>query len=124
VPTRRWRPQASRFSFHAARRRELRRSQPARDRNAWGEADYRGIVSGVDDMVAKGIADPDRLGVMGASYGGGTDGSSRKPTAVRAASAGASIGFRDRYFLSEGGEFMAEYFSAVVNRESYAAHRR
>ena len=38
--------------------------------NAWGEADYKDIMAGVDHLVAQGIADPDRLGVMGASYGG------------------------------------------------------
>ena len=36
----------------------------------WGGGDYRDILSGVDSLVAKGIADPDRLGVMGWSYGG------------------------------------------------------
>src|SRR5258706_15161409 len=38
--------------------------------NAWGEADYRDIMTGVDALIARGIADPDRLGVMGASYRG------------------------------------------------------
>jgi dipeptidyl aminopeptidase/acylaminoacyl peptidase len=36
----------------------------------WGGGDYRDILSGVDALVAKGIADPERLGVMGWSYGG------------------------------------------------------
>jgi dipeptidyl aminopeptidase/acylaminoacyl peptidase len=36
----------------------------------WGGADYRDIMSGVDALVAKGVADPERLGVMGWSYGG------------------------------------------------------
>jgi len=27
-------------------------------------------MAGVDAMIARGIADPERLGVMGASYGG------------------------------------------------------
>ncbi len=36
----------------------------------WGGADYQDIMSGVDAMIARGIADPDRLGVMGWSYGG------------------------------------------------------
>jgi dipeptidyl aminopeptidase/acylaminoacyl peptidase len=30
--------------------------------NAWGEADYRDIMAGVDDLIARGIADPQRLG--------------------------------------------------------------
>jgi dipeptidyl aminopeptidase/acylaminoacyl peptidase len=36
----------------------------------WGGGDYRDIMSGVDALVAKGLADPDRLGIMGWSYGG------------------------------------------------------
>jgi dipeptidyl aminopeptidase/acylaminoacyl peptidase len=36
----------------------------------WGGADYQDILSGVDSLIAKGIADPDRLGIMGWSYGG------------------------------------------------------
>ncbi|MEM9555175.1 MAG: prolyl oligopeptidase family serine peptidase [Acidobacteriota bacterium] len=36
----------------------------------WGSQDYRDVMAGVDALVARGIADPDRLGVMGWSYGG------------------------------------------------------
>ncbi len=36
----------------------------------WGGGDFQDIMSGVDAMIDRGIADPDRLGVMGWSYGG------------------------------------------------------
>jgi dipeptidyl aminopeptidase/acylaminoacyl peptidase len=36
----------------------------------WGGGDYRDIMSGVDHVIAMGVADPDRLGIMGWSYGG------------------------------------------------------
>lgn len=36
----------------------------------WGGGDYRDIMSGVDHLIERGIADPDRLGIMGWSYGG------------------------------------------------------
>ncbi len=36
----------------------------------WGGGDYRDIMSGVDAMIQRGIADSTRLGVMGWSYGG------------------------------------------------------
>ena len=36
----------------------------------WGGGDYRDLMAGVDHVIAQGIADPDRLGVMGWSYGG------------------------------------------------------
>jgi dipeptidyl aminopeptidase/acylaminoacyl peptidase len=36
----------------------------------WGGADYQDLMTGVDKVIAMGVADPDRLGVMGWSYGG------------------------------------------------------
>ncbi|MEO8450904.1 MAG: S9 family peptidase [Gemmatimonadota bacterium] len=36
----------------------------------WGGGDVQDVLTGVDDLVRRGIADPDRLGVMGWSYGG------------------------------------------------------
>jgi dipeptidyl aminopeptidase/acylaminoacyl peptidase len=36
----------------------------------WGGGDYRDIMSGVDALIARGIADGERLGIMGWSYGG------------------------------------------------------
>src|SRR5262249_49659845 len=36
----------------------------------WGGGDYADLMAGVDKVVGMGIADPDRLGVMGWSYGG------------------------------------------------------
>jgi dipeptidyl aminopeptidase/acylaminoacyl peptidase len=36
----------------------------------WGGGDFRDIMSGVDALVEQRIADPERLGVMGWSYGG------------------------------------------------------
>jgi dipeptidyl aminopeptidase/acylaminoacyl peptidase len=93
--------------------------------NAWGDADYKDIMTGVDDLVAKGLADPDRLGVMGASYGGYmTDWIVTQTGRFKAASAGASISdLADEYFLSDAGEIMAEYFKRPWEaRESYLAH--
>lgn len=36
----------------------------------WGVGDYKDLMAGVDYLVDRGLADPDRLGVMGWSYGG------------------------------------------------------
>jgi dipeptidyl aminopeptidase/acylaminoacyl peptidase len=38
--------------------------------NDWGGMDYQDILDGVEMLVAKKIADPDRLGIGGWSYGG------------------------------------------------------
>jgi dipeptidyl aminopeptidase/acylaminoacyl peptidase len=36
----------------------------------WGPGPMRDVLAGVDSLVADGLADPDRLGVTGGSYGG------------------------------------------------------
>jgi dipeptidyl aminopeptidase/acylaminoacyl peptidase len=36
----------------------------------WGGGDFHDIMAGVDLLVERGIADPERLGIMGWSYGG------------------------------------------------------
>ncbi|HLL16009.1 MAG TPA: S9 family peptidase [Pyrinomonadaceae bacterium] len=36
----------------------------------WGGKDYQDLMTGVDELVKSGLADPERLGVMGGSYGG------------------------------------------------------
>ncbi len=40
------------------------------NRADWGGGDFRDIMSGVDYLIERGIADPDRLGIGGWSYGG------------------------------------------------------
>ena len=36
----------------------------------WGGGDFHDIMSGVDHLIERGVADPDRLAIMGWSYGG------------------------------------------------------
>ena len=38
--------------------------------DGWGAGDFRDIMTGVDHLIEIGIADPDRLAISGASYGG------------------------------------------------------
>lgn len=40
------------------------------NRKDWGGGDYEDLMTGVDRVIEMGVADPDRLGVMGWSYGG------------------------------------------------------
>jgi dipeptidyl aminopeptidase/acylaminoacyl peptidase len=93
--------------------------------DAWGEGDYKDIMAGVDHLIGQGIADPDRLGIMGASYGGYmTNWIVTQTGRFKAASAGASLtDLTDEYYMSEGGEFMVAYFKRPwENAESYAKH--
>ncbi|MBN1657775.1 MAG: S9 family peptidase [Anaerolineae bacterium] len=39
-------------------------------RKQWGEADLPDLLAGVDEVIARGYVDPDRLAVTGGSYGG------------------------------------------------------
>ena len=40
------------------------------NKNTWGKGDYEDCMTGVDAMIAGGLADPERLGAFGWSYGG------------------------------------------------------
>ena len=40
------------------------------NRGDWGGGDFRDVMAGVDDLIARGIADPDKLAIGGWSYGG------------------------------------------------------
>src|ERR1700675_1949836 len=42
----------------------------AMNRADWGGGDFKDVMAGVEDLVARGIADPKRLGIGGWSYGG------------------------------------------------------
>jgi dipeptidyl aminopeptidase/acylaminoacyl peptidase len=81
-------------------------------RNSWGEGDYKDIMAGVDHLIGLGLADPDRLGVMGGSYGGFmTNWIITQTARFKAAASMCSISdLADMYYLSDGGDFMAEYF--------------
>jgi dipeptidyl aminopeptidase/acylaminoacyl peptidase len=58
----------------------------------WGHRDVEDDLAAVDDAVARGLADPDRLGVGGWSYGGiSTNYLIATTTRFKAATSGASI---------------------------------
>ena len=58
----------------------------------WGVGDYDDLMTGVDKVIAMGVADPNRLGVMGWSYGGYmTSTIITKTKRFKAASAGAPV---------------------------------
>ena len=59
---------------------------------AWGSVDVQDVLAAVDDAVARGIADPNRLGVGGWSYGGMlTNYTIASDQRFKAATSGASI---------------------------------
>jgi len=99
----------------------------------WGGADYQDLMTGVDRVIAMGVGDPERLGVMGWSYGGFmTTWIVTQTQRFKAASAGAPVtnlmsfngtadipGFVPSYF---GGQFWEALYlyqkhSAMFNIE-------
>ncbi|MEO8499404.1 MAG: S9 family peptidase [Vicinamibacteria bacterium] len=60
--------------------------------NDWGHGDLQDIMSGVDSLIARGVADPDRMALHGWSYGGYMCAWSITQTArFKAASCGAAL---------------------------------
>ena len=58
----------------------------------WGMGDYQDLMAGVDRVIEMGVADPERLGVMGWSYGGFmTSWIVTQTSRFKAASAGAPV---------------------------------
>ena len=92
----------------------------------WGFGDYDDLMTGVDKVIAMGVADPDRLGVMGWSYGGYmTSTIITKTTRFKAASAGAPV----TNLMSFNGtadipSFVPDYFGGQSweHPEVYAKH--
>jgi dipeptidyl aminopeptidase/acylaminoacyl peptidase len=68
-----------------------------------GGVDFRDIMAGVDHCVAEGIADPDRLGIAGLSYGGYM--------------AGWAVGHTDRFRASVAMSVVADYVSFHLTSE-------
>ena len=92
----------------------------------WGGGDYDDIMSGVDAMIDRGIADPDRLGIMGWSYGGYmTSWAVTQTTRFKAASVGAGItNLYSMYGSNDLSSYLKSFFGDYPWRdpEEYARH--
>ena len=92
----------------------------------WGGADYQDLMTGVDKVIEMGVADENRLGVMGWSYGGFmTSWIVTQTKRFKAASAGAPV----TNLMSFNGtadipNFVPDYFGgqAWENMETYQKH--
>jgi len=92
----------------------------------WGGLDYQDLMTGVDKVIEMGVADSERLGVMGWSYGGYmTSTIITKTKRFKAASAGAPV----TNLMSFNGtadipSFVPDYFGGQSweNPEIYVKH--
>jgi dipeptidyl aminopeptidase/acylaminoacyl peptidase len=93
--------------------------------NDWGGEDFKDIMTGVDALIEKGIADPERLGIMGWSYGGYmTAWAVTQTDRFKAASIGAALsnlvsmsGTTDLYRL------LPDYLGDYIENEEFYKNR-
>lgn len=84
----------------------------------WGHKEVEDLLAGVDYLIARGVADPDRLGIGGWSYGAiltdytiASDG--RFKAAISGAGTGSEVSMygTDEYILQDNNEFGAPWQS-------------
>jgi dipeptidyl aminopeptidase/acylaminoacyl peptidase len=79
----------------------------------WGSGPFQDVMSGVDALVERGLADPARLFVYGWSYGGYlTNWAVTHTDRFRAAASGAGVAdLRMQYVLSDARRWRFDYFT-------------
>src|SRR5262252_3518716 len=81
------------------------------NRADWGGGDFKDVMAGVDAMIARGIADPNRLGIGGWSYGGYMAAwAVTQTTRFKAAVSGAPVIDLASEFGTEDGSAYDEWF--------------
>ncbi|HKO62843.1 MAG TPA: S9 family peptidase [Pyrinomonadaceae bacterium] len=92
----------------------------------WGGGDYQDLMTGVDHVIAMGVADPERLGVMGWSYGGFmTSWVITQTKRFKAASVGAAVTNLMSFIgTADIPSFIPDYFGSQPweNLEIYRTH--
>jgi dipeptidyl aminopeptidase/acylaminoacyl peptidase len=82
-----------------------------KNRADWGGGDFKDVMAGVDFVIARGIADPDRLGIAGWSYGGYmASWAITQTNRFKAAMTGAGLSDLASEFGTEDGSSYDEWF--------------
>ncbi len=91
----------------------------------WGGGDYRDIMTGVDAVIAKGVADPNKLAIAGWSYGGYmTSWVISQTTRFKAARMGAGLtDLESMYGTTDIPGYIGAFFNGVPNKETLALYR-
>lgn len=86
----------------------------------WGGGDFRDIMAGVDAVIAKGIADPERLAIQGWSYGGYmTAWAVTQTTRFKAAMVGAGItNLWSMYGTNDLPNYLAAFFGGAPSKDT------
>ena len=81
------------------------------NRGDWGGGDFKDVMAGVDYLIAQGIADPDKLGIGGWSYGGYmSEWAITQTKRFKAAVSGAGLSNLASEFGTENGPAYDEWF--------------
>ncbi|MEQ1474240.1 MAG: S9 family peptidase, partial [Candidatus Acidiferrum sp.] len=84
------------------------------NRGDWGGGDFKDVMAGVDDLIARGIADPEKLGIGGWSYGGYmSEWAITQTTRFKAAVSGAGLSNLISEYGTEEGPSYDEWFYGV-----------
>ncbi|HEV8139129.1 MAG TPA: S9 family peptidase, partial [Pyrinomonadaceae bacterium] len=84
------------------------------NRADWGGGDYKDVMAGVDYLITQGIADPQRLGIGGWSYGGYmSEWAITQTTRFKAAVSGAGLSNLASEFGTEAGSSYDQWFFGV-----------
>lgn len=88
--------------------------------NDWGGGDFKDIMSGVDALVARGIADPDKLAHIGWSYGGYmTAWTITQTSRYKAAMVGAGLtNMWSMYGTNDIPSVLIAYFGGIPNQKT------
>ncbi|MGE5243920.1 MAG: S9 family peptidase [Betaproteobacteria bacterium] len=91
----------------------------------WGGGDYRDIMAGVDAMIARGIADPDKLAILGWSYGGYmTCWAITQTGRFKAAMIGAGLtNLVSMYGTNDSSNYLAAFFGGPPDPKTMALYR-
>ncbi|HEV7747513.1 MAG TPA: S9 family peptidase [Pyrinomonadaceae bacterium] len=82
-----------------------------KNRADWGGGDFKDVMAGVDFLIARGLADPDRLGIAGWSYGGYmASWAITQTNRFKAAMTGAGLSDLASEFGTEDGSSYDEWF--------------
>jgi dipeptidyl aminopeptidase/acylaminoacyl peptidase len=86
----------------------------------WGGGDYRDIMSGVDDVIRRGIADPEKLAFQGWSYGGYlTCWVVSQTTRFKAAMMGAGLSnLYSMYGTNDISNYLGTFFNGMPSAET------
>jgi len=88
--------------------------------NDWGGGDFKDIMTGVDALIARGIADPDKLAHIGWSYGGYmTAWTITQTTRYKAAMVGAGLtNMWSMYGTNDIPSVLIAYFGGIPNQKT------